>query len=175
MRYNIDVYNALYSLVSTGESKFLDLFYNRLIKGKEAINDPMKKNVFLLPGKVVDKQKKESDRMNYSINTLTKLREAIHNRPNLTKELFNTLTKLREAIHNRPNLTKELFSTEIFDVAQSLAEHSEMLYHGTKSDVLKCFTFNNALLIKKRRLVYITRFIHLSKRSRPICINNKVV
>ena len=87
VRYHIDVYGVLYSLVSTGESKFLDFFYNRLIKGKEAINDPIKKNffllpgkvvdkqknVFLLPGKVVDKQKKESDRMNYSINTLTKL------------------------------------------------------------------------------------------------------
>ena len=121
VRYNIDVYDALYSLVSTGESKFLDFFYNRLIKGKEGINDPIKKNVFLLPGKVVDKQKKESDKMNYSINTLTKLREAIHNRPNLT----------------------------IFDVAQSFAENSKMLYHGTKSDVLKCFTSHNALIIKK--------------------------
>ena len=90
VRYHIDVYDVLYSLVSTGESKFLDFFYNRLIKGKEAINDPIKKNVFLLPGKVVDKQKKESDRINYSINTLTKLTEAIHNRPNLTQgALFN--------------------------------------------------------------------------------------
>ena len=59
VRYNKDVYDALYSLVTTGESKFLDFFYNRLIKGKEAINDPIKKNLFLLPGKVVDKQTKK--------------------------------------------------------------------------------------------------------------------
>ena len=122
------MYDAFYSLVNTGESKFLDFFYNRLINGKEAINDPIKKNFLLLPGKVVDKQKKEASKMSYPINTLT---------------------KLREAIHNRPKLTNDLFATEIFDVAQSLAETSDSLYHGTKSDVLKCFTSHNTLLIKK--------------------------
>ena len=84
--------------------------------------------MLLLPGKATAKDKKENNKMNYSATTLT---------------------KLREAIHNHPSSTEYLFATEVFDVAQSLAENSETLYHGTKSDVLKCFVSQNELSINK--------------------------
>ena len=60
-----------------------------------------------------------------------------------------TLIKLRKAVHNRPSSTNYLFATEIFNVAQSLAENSETLYHGSKSDVLKCFASQKELSINK--------------------------
>ena len=92
---------------------------------------------------------------------------------------LTTLTKLREAIHNRPSSAEYLFATEIFNVAQSLAENSETLYHGTKSDVLKCFVAQKELsiykcdsaimhdlsiLVKKQYVDTIKTFSDLSKR-----------
>ena len=128
MKYGKDVYDALSSLENIGKLQFLIFYENRLIKEKEAINDTIKENLLLLPGKATEKDKKEKEKMNYSVTTLT---------------------KLREAVHNRPSSTKYLFATEIFNVAQSLAENSETLYHGTKSDVLKCFVAPKELSINK--------------------------
>ena len=128
VRYGKDVDDALSSLGNIGKLQFLNFFENRSIKGKEAINDTIKNNLLILPGKVTEKDKNEKDRMNNSVTTLT---------------------KLREAIHNRPSSTKDLFATEIFNVAQSLPENCETLYHGSKSDVLKCFVSQKELSINK--------------------------
>ena len=72
--------------------------------------------MLLLPGKATEKDKKEKEKINYSVTTIT---------------------KLRKTIHNRPSSTKYLFATEIFNVAQSLA------------DVLKCFVSQKELSINK--------------------------
>ena len=128
VRYGKEVNETLTSLQGKGELQFLNFFENRLVKGKEAINDPIKKNFLLVPSKVEEKHKKEVNKMIYSTNSLT---------------------KLREAIHLRSYHSKQLFATEIFGVAQSLAGNSETLYHGTKSDILKCFSSHNDVVIDK--------------------------
>ena len=49
------------------------------------------------------------------------------------------LNKIRESIRVRTEQANELFKTELFDVAQSIAENADSLYHSSKSDILKCF------------------------------------
>ena len=58
MRYGTDVYETLKSSPDKGELQFLNFLDDRLVKDKEAINDPIKKNYLLVPGKVAEKHKK---------------------------------------------------------------------------------------------------------------------
>ena len=54
------------------------------------------------------------------------------------------MNKLRECIRGRAGKAEELFKTELFNVAQSIAENEDSLYHSFKSDILKGFPiFNN--------------------------------
>ena len=49
------------------------------------------------------------------------------------------MDKIRESIRVRTEQANELFKTELFHVAQSIAENADPLYYSSKSDVLKIF------------------------------------
>ena len=49
------------------------------------------------------------------------------------------MDKIRESIRVRTEQASELFKTELFHVAQSIAENADSLYHCSKSDILKIF------------------------------------
>ena len=49
------------------------------------------------------------------------------------------MDKIRESIRVRTEQANELFKTELFHVAQSIAENADSLYHCSKSDILKIF------------------------------------
>ena len=53
------------------------------------------------------------------------------------------MNKLRECIRGRAGKAEELFKTELFNVAQSIAENEDSLYHSSKSDILKHFPIYN--------------------------------
>ena len=117
--YSEVVFKDLALLPKKGQSQFNDFWEERLTKGKTPIDAVIKKNNLCLPGKFEDQQKENEKKLNYS--------------PAL-------LTKLRSALHYRRELTAQLFETELFGVAQCLAETSSKLYHGTKSEIMKKFS-----------------------------------
>ena len=110
------VYEGISSLAHVGEKQFLRFWEERLLTGKTPIGEKINKNVIILPGTV----KKENDnaRLVYSAGLLT---------------------KLQSAIHFRRSSAEALFSSEIFGVAQCIAETSSQLYHAKKSVMLKKF------------------------------------
>ena len=52
------------------------------------------------------------------------------------------LKQILSSLQPAYQVTKKVFATEIFGVAKSIAENSDSLYHGTKSNLLQCFTFD---------------------------------
>ena len=113
VRYNIDVYDALYSLISTGESKFLDFFYNRLIKGKEAINDPIKKNVITSHNALLIK--KEDSSILHDLSSLIKGQgqyvQTIKSFNYLSKHLHSRILKASEG-YKRCNIVTDRYFSE---------------------------------------------------------------
>ena len=53
------------------------------------------------------------------------------------------MNKLPECIRVRAGKAEALFKTELFNVAQSIAEKEDSLYHSSKSDILKRFPIYN--------------------------------
>ena len=51
----------------------------------------------------------------------------------------SVLSKIGEVIRVRKSQANELFQTELFNVAQSIAENADSLYQNNKSDILKRF------------------------------------
>ena len=105
-----------------GETQFTIFLNDRLINRTTVIDAPIKKNNYELPGNINEKLKLQENKLKYPIATLS---------------------KLREAVHLRKDKATELFSTELFGVSQCIAENSNSLYHGTKSDILKRFATCN--------------------------------
>ena len=51
------------------------------------------------------------------------------------------MNKLRESTRVLPGKAEELFKTELFNVAQSIAENEDSFYHSSKSDMSKRFPY----------------------------------
>ena len=84
-----------------------------------SLDDPIKKNSFLTPGKFEEQKREKRKKLDYSTDSMN---------------------KLRSACEFRKDKSLELFKIELYGVAQSLAANSEALYHSSKSDILKKFT-----------------------------------
>ena len=86
------------------------------MKGKSAISQKISKNNIPLPGNI----RNEIDNIKLSYSTAT-------------------LTQLQSAIQLRESSCKVLFKSEIYGVAQSIAETTTKLYHSKKSEMLDRF------------------------------------
>ena len=78
------------------------------------------------------------------------------------------LDKIRESIRVRTENANQLFKTELTDVAQSIAENADSLYHSSKSDILKRFpTFNygSATVSKTNDLSLFTKSHAINKNT----------
>ena len=104
--YDSNVNDAICSLIETGERQFQCFWNDRLVQCKVPITDPIKKNSFNLPGRIQEKRNDCEKKLVYSVSVLT---------------------KMREALNYRSEITTELFDQELFGMAQSIAETCEKL------------------------------------------------
>ena len=114
--FSDEVSTTISTIYDAGEEQFLRFWNERLIQVKVPIDSPIKSNKFKLPDKSLTTSAQKDPTLNQSM-----------------------ITKLRSAYSYRKSLLIDLFASEIFGVAQSIAEDSRKLYHGTKSDILKRF------------------------------------
>ena len=82
------------------------------------IDAPIKKNNYELPRTTDDAVKAEKKKQIY------------------TPVILN---KIRESVRVRTEQANELFKTELFGVAQSIAENADSLYHSSKYVILERF------------------------------------
>ena len=102
----------LKELLPKGQQQFETFWNYRLVRATVAIDFPLKKNDFVLPGKSESAKKEMEKKLVYP---------------------SAVLNKLIESVEFRPELATKLFETELFGVSQSLAKSEKSLYHGTKS------------------------------------------
>ena len=105
-------------LLSNGEAQFQTFLNERLIDRTMSIDAPIKKNIYKLPRTTNDWVKAEKKKLIYATAILN---------------------KIRESIRVRTQQANKLIKTELFDVAQSIAENADSLCHSSKSDILKRF------------------------------------
>ena len=80
---------------------------------------------------------------------------------------------MRKSIRIRTEQVNKLFKTELFYVAQSIAENADPLFHSSKSDILKRFptrTYESATDSKTNDLAIII-YLPLFMRSHTIIEN----
>ena len=117
IHFSTKVLSDISAMRKVGQEEFETFWDDRLVHGKVAIGVPIKKNCF---------------------NTMASEQ---HNKQTKEQVLSQSaVTKLRSAAVYREEKVAKLFSSEIFGVAQSIAENRNTLYHGTKSDILKRFS-----------------------------------
>ena len=98
--------------------QFQEFLNERLINRNKSIDAPIRKNNYKLPRNLNDAMKEEIKNLTYFPSVLNKIREVI-------------LVRKSQAI--------ELFQTELFNVAESIAENADSLYRNNKSDIPKRF------------------------------------
>ena len=117
--FDDQVFQDLAKLTDEGQKQFNSFWNQRLVMASISLDDPIKKNSFLTPGKFEEQKKEKSKKLIYS---------------------SDNMNKLRSACELRRNQSLELFKTEHYGVAKNIAANSEALYHSNKSDILKKFT-----------------------------------
>ena len=72
-----NVFKDLSNVLDVGQKQF-DTFWNdRLVEAKIPVDDPLKKNLFLIPGKYEEKRKEKQKKLIYSNDTMNKLRAGV--------------------------------------------------------------------------------------------------
>ena len=117
IHFNAKVFSDISFMSKVGQEQFETFWNGRLVRGKVAIDVPIKKNCF---------------------NTMANEQHDIQGKELVLSQ--SAVTKLRSAAVYREEKVTNLFSTEILGVAQSISENRNTLYHGTKSDILKRFS-----------------------------------
>ena len=108
----------LRKLLQEGKKQAETFWNDRLVKRLIPIDAPIKKNNFFIPGRYEDQKVDKEQKLVYS-NT--------------------ALTKLRVATEVRPEIASKVFESELYGVAQSLAQTTRKLYHGNKAVILEKF------------------------------------
>ena len=108
----------LQKLLQEGEKQAETFWNDRPVKGLIPIDAPIKKNNFFIPGRY-DSQKVDKEQKLVYSNT--------------------ALTKLRVATEVRPEIASKVFESELYGVAQSLAQTARNLCHGNKAVILEKF------------------------------------
>ena len=119
--YNEEIKKPLKLTLSEGQAQ-AQFLKEPLIDRTKSVDAPIKKNNYKLPRTPNDVMKEKEKKLIYS--------PAIMN-------------KLRKCIRVRAGKAEELFKTELFNVAQSIAENEDSLYHSSKLDILKRFPIYN--------------------------------
>ena len=108
----------LRKLLQEGEKQAETFWNDRLVKRLISIDAPIEKNDFFIPGRYKDQKVDKEQKLVYS-NT--------------------ALTKLSIATEVRLEIASKVFESELYGVAQSLAQTTRKLYHGNKAVILeKC-------------------------------------
>ena len=113
------VFQDLAKLTDVGQQQFNSFWNQRLVMASIPLDDSIKKNSFLTPGKFEEQKRDKRKKLEYSTDNMI---------------------KLRSACELRRNQSLQLFKIELYGVAQSIATNSEALYHSIKSDILKKIT-----------------------------------
>ena len=125
------VFQDLAKLTDVGQQQFNSFWNQRLVMASIPLDDPIKKNSFLTPGKFEEQKRDKRKKLEYSTDNMI---------------------KLRSACELRRNQSLKLFKIELYDVAQSIATNSEALYHNNKSDILKKSHHLRNMIFKKLQL-----------------------